>query len=69
MMAQKLEISAMAEDKGTRLDKFLSERFALTRSAIERLLEEGAITVSGGSAVKHYRLRISLAPKMRRGRN
>ena len=56
-MAQKLEISAMAEDKGTRLDKFLSERFDLTRSAIERLLEEGAVTVSGGSAVKNYRLR------------
>lgn len=56
-MARHLEITAAAEDKGTRLDKFLSECFDLTRSAVERLLEEGAVTVAGGSAVKNYRLR------------
>lgn len=56
-MAQRLEIAATVADKGTRLDKFLSERLELTRSAIERLLEDGAITVTNGDAVKNYRLR------------
>ena len=56
-MAQRFEITAAAEDRGTRLDKLLSERLELTRSAIERLLEEGAVTVIGGSAAKNYRLR------------
>ncbi len=56
-MAQRLELVATVEDRGLRLDKLLSERMELTRSAVERLLEEGAITVTGGSAAKNYRLR------------
>ena len=56
-MARILEITAATEDRGTRLDKFLSEHLELTRSAIERLLEEGAVTITGGSAAKNYRLR------------
>ncbi|MBQ8341744.1 MAG: RluA family pseudouridine synthase [Clostridia bacterium] len=56
-MAQCFEITVTAEDKGARLDKFLSEHLDLTRSAVERLLEEGAVTLTGGAAAKNYRLR------------
>ena len=56
-MAERFEIVATPEDKGTRLDRFLSDRMGVTRSAVERLLSEGAVTVLGGDAVKNYRLR------------
>ena len=54
---EQIEILATAEAKGQRLDKFLSDRLAQTRSAIERLLEEGSILVCGERSVKNYRLR------------
>lgn len=56
-MAQILEATVTDEAVGLRLDRFLSERFDLTRSAAERLLVEGAVAVCGGQAVKNYRLR------------
>lgn len=54
---ERIEFLVPTEAAGQRLDKFLSEQLDKTRSAIERLLEEGSITVSGGSAAKNYRLR------------
>ena len=54
---ERIEFLVPPEAAGQRLDKFLSEHLDNTRSAIERLLEEGSITVTGGSAAKNYRLR------------
>ena len=56
-MAQQIDLTATAEAKGVRLDRYLSEQLDITRSAAERLLDEGAIALSGGNAAKNYRLR------------
>jgi 23S rRNA pseudouridine1911/1915/1917 synthase len=56
-MAERVEIVVSPEYKGERLDRFLSAQMDVTRSAVERLLTEGAISVVGGEAVKNYRLR------------
>ncbi len=42
---------------GVRLDAFVSTTGELTRSAAARLIEEGAITVSGKAVAKNYKLR------------
>ena len=64
-MAQLLECTAAEADRGCRLDAYLSQAFDISRSAAERLLENGAVTVTGGEASKKYRLKggeqISLA--------
>ncbi|MBR3862178.1 MAG: RluA family pseudouridine synthase [Clostridia bacterium] len=56
-MAQQIDLTVAAEAKGVRLDRYLSEQLDITRSAAERLLDEGAIALSGGNAAKNYRLR------------
>ena len=56
-MAEQFFFEVGAEEKGERLDRCLSERLQITRSAAERLLEEGAVTLSVGQAIKNYRLR------------
>ena len=56
-MAGPLKTTVTADAVGVRLDRYLSEQFDITRSAAERLLDEGAICVSGGTAAKNYRLR------------
>ncbi|MBE6702565.1 MAG: RluA family pseudouridine synthase [Ruminococcaceae bacterium] len=56
-MAERYSFSVEAEHRGERLDRFLADRLAVTRSAVERLLEEGAVALSLGQAVKNYRLR------------
>ena len=43
-----------AEDKGKRLDAFLAEKTELSRSAAARLVESGAVTVSGVKREKRY---------------
>ena len=39
-MAEQFLFSVDAAQKGERLDRYLSERLQVTRSAVERLLEE-----------------------------
>ena len=56
-MAEQFRFSVAAEEKGERLDRYLSDRLQVTRSAVERLLEEGAVMLSPGQAAKNYRLR------------
>ncbi len=56
-MAERFEMAVSPQCKGERLDRFLTEQMGVTRSAVERLLTEGAVTVVGGDAVKNYRLR------------
>ena len=45
-------------DVGTRLDRFVSQTGLLTRSAAEKMIENGTITVNGGKSSKNYRLRL-----------
>lgn len=47
------------ETVGKRLDSHVAERVALTRSAVQTLLENGQITVNGKAGQKHYRLRLA----------
>ena len=50
-------LTAMPEDEGVRLDKWLSDMMEeLTRSGVQRLIAEGAVTVAGKPADKNYRL-------------
>jgi len=50
-------LQAGSEDKGTRLDSFLSARLeGITRSAAQRLLEEGRVTLKGKALGKSYKL-------------
>ena len=42
---------------GIRLDVFLTEQTELTRSAAQKLIEAGEITVNGSSVAKNYKLR------------
>ena len=56
-MAERFEMTVDAAHSGERLDRFLADALSVTRSAVERLLDEGAVCVTGGSAVKNYRLR------------
>ena len=56
-MPQILKSVAGAEHAGSRLDAYLAAAFDLTRSAAERLLEQGAVEVISGEASKKYRLK------------
>ncbi|MCL2519215.1 MAG: RluA family pseudouridine synthase, partial [Oscillospiraceae bacterium] len=42
------------EDFGIRIDKFLSERVDLTRSALQKLIENGMVTISGKPINKNH---------------
>ncbi len=58
LLGETLHIVAGPEDKGMRLDKFLSVRVEeLTRSAAERLAEQGQVSSGGKTLDKKYRLR------------
>ncbi len=52
-------IKVEAVDCGKRLDVFLSEQKTLTRSAAQKLLENGCVTVNGEPAVKRYKIKTS----------
>ena len=55
---QALTLRVDAADAGARIDKYLSERADLTRSAAVRLLEEGDVLVGGASVSKNYTVRV-----------
>ena len=58
LLVETLHIVAGPEDEGIRLDKFLSVRVEeLTRSAAERLAEQGQVSSGGKTLDKKYRLR------------
>ena len=56
-MAEVKKATATAADAGLRLDAYLAAAFGLSRAAAERLLSEGNVTLSFGSAAKNYRLK------------
>ena len=45
------------EAVGERLDRFAAQMSGLTRSAVQSLADDGAVTVNGKKAPKNYRLR------------
>ena len=47
----------LPEQTGTRIDVFVSEQNAVTRSAAQGLIERGAVTVNGAPVAKNYKLR------------
>lgn len=50
-------IIATTNDNGKRMDVFLSESTDLTRSAAQKLLEDGHVTVNGAVANKKYKIK------------
>lgn len=57
-MSEEKQFFPLPEEKGERLDKWLAERLPeLTRSAVQRLMEEGSVAVNGRPVEKNYKLR------------
>lgn len=57
-MSEEKQFFPLPKEKGERLDKWLAERLPeLTRSAVQRLIEEGGVAVNGCPAEKNYKLR------------
>ena len=51
------QICISAEEQGTRLDRLLSQRFSgLTRSALQGLIEDGAVVKDGTRLKKNYKV-------------
>ena len=48
-----------SEDIGKRIDKFVAEREDLTRSAIQKYIENQSITVNGEKVSKKRKIRIA----------
>ena len=52
-----LTLTAAKEYEGTRLDVFMSECADFTRSAAQKLLEDGNVSVNGKSETKKYKIK------------
>lgn len=51
-----MKLSLQAEEKGVRIDKYLSEHSELTRSRIQQLIEQGKVLVNGEATKSNYKL-------------
>ena len=47
-----LILQTASEDAGKRLDAWLAEQTELTRSAVQKLMEEGRVTAAGNPSLK-----------------
>ncbi len=57
-MSETVCLNCSAEDKGKRIDKFISDNIAeLTRSAVQNIIESEAVAVDGRTAAKNYKIR------------
>ena len=57
-MSDIIELTAPAETAGTRIDKYISENIPeLTRSAVQNLIADSAVLVSGKAVNKNYKLK------------
>ena len=57
-MSDTIELTAPAETAGTRIDKYISENIPeLTRSAVQNLIADSAVLVSGKAVNKNYKLK------------
>ena len=54
---EKLDFLVSAEDKGLRIDKFIAEEADITRSMVQKLIENSGVSVNGASVSKNYSLR------------
>lgn len=54
--AEVLELIAGEDDRGERLDSFISARCDMTRSAAVKLIESGKVTVGGEFPKKNYKI-------------
>ncbi len=48
---------AESTDSGKRLDVYLSEHFDMTRSAAQKLIEDGCVFVNGAKVIKKYKIK------------
>lgn len=53
-----IQIRITDEAVGKRIDAVVSENTELTRSAVQKLIEAGAVTVCGEATVKNYKTRV-----------
>ncbi len=51
-----MKLVLQAEEKGVRIDKYLSEHTDLTRSRIQQLIEQGQVVVDGKKTKSNYKL-------------
>ena len=51
------KIQTLPDDKGKRLDKYLSERLSVSRSLAQELIASQLVKVNGCNAAKNYRIR------------
>ncbi len=56
-MSETVKLTPSAEDIGTRIDKYISDNIALTRSAVQGLISRGAVTADGKAVNKNNKLR------------
>ncbi|WP_303805394.1 RluA family pseudouridine synthase [Ruminococcus flavefaciens] len=57
-MSEQVILTALPEDKGSRIDKYISDNIAeLTRSAVQGLIEKGLVLAEGRAVSKNYKLR------------
>ncbi|WP_303836059.1 RluA family pseudouridine synthase [Ruminococcus flavefaciens] len=57
-MNEQVILTASADDKGIRIDKYISDNIAeLTRSAVQGLIEKGLVLADGKAVSKNYKLR------------
>ena len=57
-MSERMILTASPEDKGSRIDKYITENIGeLTRSAVQGLIEKGLVLADGSSINKNYKLR------------
>lgn len=56
-MSETVKLTPSAEDLGVRIDKYISDNIALTRSAVQGLISRGAVTADWKAVSKNYKLR------------
>ncbi len=49
----KLSLVASAEQTGVRVDMFISENCDMTRSSVQKLIENSSVTVNGKAVAKN----------------
>lgn len=50
--AEIVRIEVLGDKTGNRLDSFLAEELEMARNAVQRLIEDGAVTLSGETLKK-----------------
>ena len=56
-MSETVSLTVPADAAGSRVDKYISDNIALTRSAVQSLIEKGMVLADGKPAAKNLKLR------------